>query len=180
FTSDNGGLLGPTHNAPLRSGKGFPYEGGIRVPLIVRWPGNVKPGTTCSVPACSIDLFPTLMEIADVALPENRAIDGTSLVPILKQTDNLKPRDLFWHFPHYRFARGPYSIIRSGPWKLIKWYQGGDFELFNLANDLSETKDLATEMPEKVRELDAKLVAWLEACGAKVPRANPEYKGKGK
>jgi len=173
FTSDNGGLLGPTDNAPLRSGKGFPYEGGIRVPLIVRWPGAVRPGTTCDVPACSIDLLPTLLQIAGVALPEDRAIDGVSLVPVLKQTDRLAPRDLFWHFPHYRFARGPYSIVRSGDFKLIKWYQEDAFELFNLADDLGETKDLAAEMPEKVRQLDQKLSAWVKSAGAKLPRRNP-------
>jgi len=158
FTSDNGGLLGPTDNAPLRSGKGFPYEGGIRVPLIVRWPGTVEPDTTCDVPASSVDFFPTLLEIAGVPLPADRAIDGESLVPLLKQTRTL--------------AR------TAGDWKLIKWYQEDGFELFNLADDLGETKDLAGEMPDRVRQLDAKLSAWLQSCGAKVPKPNPDHKPK--
>jgi len=175
FTSDNGGLMGPTDNAPLRSGKGYPYEGGIRVPLIVRWPGVVEPGTVSNVPVTSVDYFPTILEIAQIDEPKDRAIDGLSLVPVLKQTGGLDREDLFWHFPHYRFARGPYSIIRSGDWKLIKWYQDSEFELFNLAKDLGEATDLAAEMPEKVKELDAKLVAWLDRTEAKVPRANPRY-----
>ena len=178
FTSDNGGLIGPTNNAPLRSGKGFPYEGGIRVPLVVRWPGVVEAGSTCDVPATSVDFFPTLLEMAGVAPPKDRAIDGVSLVPVLKQTGKLDRDAIYWHFPHYRFARGPYSIIRNGDWKLIKWYQEDGSELFNLADDLGETRDLAKEMPEKVRQLDAKLTAWLKSAGAKLPRPNPDYTGK--
>ena len=178
FTSDNGGLMGPTNNAPLRSGKGFPYEGGIRVPLVVRWPGVVQAGSTCDVPATSVDIFPTVLQIAGVPLPGDRAIDGVSLIPVLKQTGMLNRDALYWHFPHYRFARGPYSIIRSGDWKLIKWYQGNEFELFNLADDLGETRDLAEEMPERVGQLDDKLTAWLESAGAKLPRPNPDYTGK--
>jgi arylsulfatase A-like enzyme len=178
FTSDNGGLLGPTDNAPLRSGKGFPYEGGIRVPLIVRWPGVVQPGSTCDLPATSVDFFPTLLEIAGVPLPEDRAIDGVSLVPVLKQTGGLDRDALYWHFPHYRVARGPYGIIRNGDWKLIKWYQDDGFELFNLAGDLSETTDLSKEMPEKVRQLDGKLATWLKSAGARLPKPNPDYTGK--
>ncbi len=177
FTSDNGGLLGPTHNAPLRSGKGFPYEGGIRVPLIVRWPGVVPSGTTCDVPAVSIDCFPTIMELADVPLPKDRVIDGVSLVPLLKQTGSLRRRSLFWHFPHYRGGLGPYSIIRSGDWKLIKRYDSGRRELYHLADDLSETKDLAGQMPQRVRDLEEELVAWLTSSGAKLPRPNPDYQG---
>jgi arylsulfatase A len=176
FTSDNGGLLGPTDNAPLRSGKGFPYEGGVRVPLIVCWPGVVRPGSTCDVPVTSVDFFPTLAEIAGVELPKDRAIDGVSLVPVLKQTGAPKRDALYWHFPHYRFARGPYSIIRCGDWKLIKWYQEDGFELFNLAEDLSETRNLAEQMPDKVRQLDRKLAAWLKATGAKLPKPNPDYR----
>lgn len=178
FTSDNGGLLGPTDNAPLRSGKGFPYEGGIRVPLIVCWPGVVTAGSTCDVPAVSVDLFPTLLEIAGLPLPEDRAIDGVSLLPVLKQTGGLDRDALYWHFPHYRFARGPYAVVRSGDWKLIKWYQGNELELFNLADDLGETKDLSAEMPERVRQLDGKLTAWLKSTGAKLPRPNPDFAAK--
>ncbi|MHC4179369.1 MAG: sulfatase [Planctomycetota bacterium] len=184
FTSDNGGLIGgrmaPTDNAPLRSGKGFPYEGGIRVPLVVRWPGVVRAGSTCDVPVTSVDFFPTLLEIAGVPLPEDRAIDGVSLVPVLKQTGVLRRDAIYWHFPHYRGGLGPYSIIRRGDWKLIRRYESGRRELYNLAKDLSETTDLSKEMPEKVRQLDEKLTAWLRSTGAKLPKPNPDHEPKGK
>jgi len=178
FTSDNGGLLGPTDNAPLRSGKGFPYEGGIRVPWIVRWPGVVEAGSTCDVPISSVDVLPTLLEIAGLALPSDRAIDGESLVPILTGKESLARDALYWHFPHYRGSLGPYSIVRQGDWKLIKRYESRELELYNLAEDLGETNDLAAKMPRKVRELDANLCRWLESVGAKVPKPNPEYKAK--
>ncbi len=178
FTSDNGGLLGPTNNAPLRSGKGFPYEGGIRVPLIVRWPGVVEAGSICHVPVTSVDYFPTILEIAGVELPRDRTIDGVSLTPVLKQTGRLDRDALYWHFPHYRGGLGPYSIIRQGDFKLIKRYATGQRELYNLAKDLSETTDLAEKMPEKVGELDERLAAFLKSCGAKMPRPNPDYKPK--
>ena len=175
FTSDNGGLLGPTHNAPLRSGKGYPYEGGIRVPLIVRWPGVVKPGSTCAVPVTSVDYFPTILAAAGVEPPAGRAIDGECLQPLLRQTGGLKRKSIFWHFPHYRGRIVPYSIIRRGDWKLLKRYEGAPFELFNLAADIGETKDVAQEMPEKVKSLDAELTAWLKHAGAKMPKKNPNY-----
>ena len=180
FTSDNGGLLGPTHNAPLRSGKGYPYEGGIRVPLIIRWSGVVKPGSVSHEPVTSVDYLPTLCAAAGVPLPKGRAIDGVDLRPALTG-GSLAREAIFWHFPHYR-GRGipPYSIIRAGHWKLIKRYDGKPFELFNLRDDLSETTDLAAKMPDKVKELDAKLVAWLEATGAKVPKPNPDYQPRKK
>ena len=188
FTSDNGGqshierLHGPTDNALLRSGKGFPYEGGIRVPLIVHWPGVVEPGSTCNVPACSVDFFPTLLDIARVHLPNDRAIDGESLLPLLKQTGTLKRDALYWHFPHYRTRpgnphyTGPYSIIRQDDWKLIKRYESGRRELYNLADDIGETTDLSAKMPQKVAELDRKLTAFLKSCRAKLPKPNPDYK----
>jgi arylsulfatase A len=180
FTSDNGGLLGPTDNAPLRSGKGFPYEGGIRVPWIVRWPGVVEPGSECDVPISTVDIFPTLLEIAGVPLPTDRTIDGVSLLPVLKGNGKLNRDALYWHFPHYRGGLGPYSIIRQGDWKLIRQYESGQLELYNLADDLSETNDLAAQMPEKVHQLDARLSEWLESVGAKLPKPNPEYKPKPK
>jgi len=177
FTSDNGGLLGPTHNAPLRAGKGWPYEGGIRVPLIVRWPGVVPAGAVSHVPVTSVDYFPTLVEAAGLKPPSGRAIDGESLIPVLTQKGTLKRDAIFWHFPHYRGREiPPYSIIRQADWKLIKRYDGKPFELFNLKDDLSEKTDLAEKMPDKVKELDAKLVAWLESAGAKVPKPNPDYR----
>ena len=177
FTSDNGGLLGPTNNAPLRSGKGYAYEGGIRVPLIVKWPGTVKAGTTSSEPVTSVDYFPTIAEAARVELPEGVEIDGTSLVNHLFSAgkESLDRKAIYWHFPHYRHNPGPYSIIREGPWKLIHFYDG-PMELYNLKDDHDEKKNLATSMPSKVKELDARLLAHLESIGAKMPKPNAEKK----
>lgn len=199
FTSDNGGLKGPTDNTPLRSGKGYAYEGGIRVPLIVRWPGVVKPGTLSGEPVCSVDVFPTIREAVGDSIdkatnksPNNSAgqgtalqdaggnvVDGKSLAPHLKSggTKSLDREFIHWHFPHYRHPPGPYSIIRAGDWKLIRWYTGGH-ELYNLADDLSEKNDLATANPEVVKELDGKLTAELERLGAKLPRPNPNFNGQ--
>jgi len=175
FTSDNGGLLGPTSNIPLRAGKGYPYEGGIREPLIVRWPGVVEPGSTCSVPVCSVDFFPTICQATGAPLPD-RPIDGESILPLLTQSGPLRREALFWHFPHYRGRDVvPYSIIRQGRWKLIKYYQGRPFELFDLEHDLSERQDLSGEHPELVEELDDRLRAWLGEVGARMPRPNPLY-----
>ncbi|MCH7873262.1 MAG: sulfatase, partial [Planctomycetes bacterium] len=130
FTSDNGGLStskglnGPTDNAPLRSGKGFPYEGGIRVPLIVRWPAVVEPGTTSDVPVTSVDYFPTVLAAAKIELPEQRDIDGVNLLPLLSGGRAPQREAVYWHFPHYRGSVVPYSIVRAGDWKLIKRYEG--------------------------------------------------------
>ena len=182
FTSDNGGLSGVTNNAPLRSGKGFPYEGGIRVPAIIRWPGVIKPATLSHEPVTSVDYFPTVCEAAGVPLPSDRAMDGLSLVRHLKSngTKKLSREAVFWHFPHYRGGIVPYSIIRAGDWKLIKRYEGKTFELFNLKDDLSEKNDLSEKMPEKVSQLNAKLNRWLRAAGAKMPEPNPAYEPGGK
>ena len=178
FTSDNGGLEGPTDNAPLRSGKGYPYEGGIRVPVMVRWPGVVDPATISYQPVISMDFFPTIVEAAGLQLPD-RPIDGVSLVAHLRSggTADLPQRALYWHFPHYRQGHliPPYGIVRAGDWKLIKWYEDPTYELYNLQDDLGEQHDLAATMPGKVRELDEMLTAWLEEAGAKLPRPNPEY-----
>ena len=173
FTSDNGGLIPKTDNAPLRSGKGYPYEGGIREPVIVRWPKRVRAGSVCPTPVSSIDYFPTLCEAAGVPLPKNRVIDGLSVMPLLEERGTIERDALFWHFPHYRQKDVvPYSIVRAGGWKLIKRYEGKRFELFNLKDDLSETTDLSERFPERVAELDARLAAWLEATGAKLPKPN--------
>jgi arylsulfatase A len=181
FTSDNGGLLGPTHNSPLRAGKGHPYEGGIRVPLIIRWPGVIKAGSVCHVPVTSVDYFPTVMEAAGVKLPSDRMIDGESLMPLLRQEGSLRRDAIFWHFPHYRGGIVPYSIVRSCDWKLIKRYEGKTFELFNLKNDIGEGNDLSEQMGDKVKRLDAELTSWLRKTGARLPKKNPDYRaGKGK
>jgi arylsulfatase A-like enzyme len=173
FTSDNGGLLGPTNNAPLRSGKGYAYEGGIRVPWIVKWPGVVKPGGTSDTPITSVDIFPTIVKAAGQPAPADREIDGLDLRPVLSGQGKLNRDALYWHFPHYRHAPGPYSIVRQGDWKLIKWYEGPR-SLFNLKDDIGEKNDLAESMPEKVNGLEENLTAHLTAIGAKIPIAKPE------
>ncbi len=177
FTSDNGGLRGPTHNAPLRAGKGSPYEGGIRVPLIVRWPGRVKPGSTSATPVTGVDIFPTLCATAGASLPADRTIDGQNLLPLLEQTGQLSRDAIFWHFPHYRSKQSPYSAARQGSHKLIKYYNhdGPKMELFDLAADMGEATDLAAQQPAKVQALDALLTTWLKETGAKMPRPNPDY-----
>jgi len=179
FTGDNGGLVPVTSNLPLRSGKGYPYEGGIREPLIVRWPGAARPGSTSGEPVTSVDYFPTICEAAGIPLPADREIDGVSLVQHLRSggTNPLDRDSLLWHFPHYRGSNVvPYSILRAGDWKLIKRYEGRTFELFNLRDDLAEQNDLADAMPEKVQELNARLEQWLDRTHAKLPIPNPDYK----
>jgi len=171
FTSDNGGLIPITSNKPLRSGKGYPYEGGIREPVIIRWPGKIPAGREVDEPISSIDYFPTLCEAAGVKLPSDRVIDGVSLRPLLREGKSLEREALFWHFPHYRGKDVvPYSIVRADDWKLIKRYEGKTFELFNLRDDLGETTDLSETYPEKVKELDELLAGWLRQVGAKLPR----------
>ena len=182
FTSDNGGLDnngGPTENAPLRSGKGYPYEGGIRVPFIVHWPGVVQPGAVSDEPVCSIDVFPTLLEVAGAEPPADRVIDGLSLVNHLKSAgkEKLSRDELLWHFPHYRHAPGPYSIIRKGDWKLIRWDVGVQ-ELYNLKDDLSESRNLAKAEPDRLAQLDTLLTERLKAMNAKLPKRNPGWKSK--
>jgi len=147
------------------------------VPLIVRWPGVTKAHTSSDTPVTSVDYFPTICGAAGVSLPAGRTIDGVDLRPVLDGTGKLGRDAIYWHFPHYR-GRGipPYSIVRAGDWKLIKRYDGRQFELFNLADDLGEATDLSEKMPEKVKQLDAMLTVWLEDTGAKLPKPNPNYR----
>lgn len=175
FTSDNGGLMGKTSNLPLRAGKGYPYEGGIREPIIIRWPGVIEAGSTCDVPVTSVDYFPTLCEAAGVNLPADRPTDGESIMPLLKQNGELQRDAIFWHFPHYRGNITPYGIIRKGDWKLLMHYDGEPSELYNLKEDLSEENDIAPKMPEKVKELEEHLHQWLKETNAKMPKKNPDY-----
>ena len=178
FTSDNGGLLGVTNNAPLRSGKGYPYEGGIRVPLIIFWPNFINGCKVIDTTVSRIEFFPTHCSAAGIKNSTDKAVDGLNLLPLFRGENNIKRQSLFWHFPHYRGKINPYSIIRNGDWKLIKRYDGKPFELFNLKNDLSEKNDLSQDMPEKVKELNEEIMIWLLKTKAKVPRANPDYANK--
>jgi arylsulfatase A len=172
FTSDNGGLSGPTNNQPLRAGKGYAYEGGIRVPVIVKWPGQIKAGSISEQPVISCDYMPTILEATANKPLAGQVIDGVSLVSHLKSNGSkaLDREAIYWHFPHYRHKPGPYSIIRDGDFKLLKFYEGPKLELYNLRDDLSEKKDLASQMPEKVKALDAKLMAHLKSIHALIPR----------
>jgi arylsulfatase A len=173
FTSDNGGLLGPTDNAPLRSGKGYPYEGGLRVPFVVRWPGVVAPGTVSDLPVTSVDLMPTILEAVGLLPPAMRELDGTSLVAHLR-TGGAFERPLFWHFPHYRGKDNPpFGVVRAGSLKLIERYEDSSHELYDLAADPGETKDLAKERPVVVRNMSTALHRHLAEVGARVPVRAP-------
>ncbi len=184
FFSDNGGRGGygflghpganVTSNAPLKSGKGSFYEGGIRVPLIVRWPDVVEAGVVSEEPVIGTDLYPTFLDAAGVEEPDGHALDGVSLMPILRNADASLDRDaLYWHFPGYPNAKwrtSPVSVIRSGRWKLMKFYEGPTLELYDLARDVGEENNLAEERPEKRRALHQKLQAWLEKTDAPMPK----------
>ena len=172
FTSDNGGLDrggNPTENAPLKSGKGYNPEGGIRVPWIIRWPNVTAVGATTDQPICSVDLFPTIAAACGVA-PSDQPIDGIDITPALRGKP-LPNRALYWHFPHYRHGPGndPYSMIREGDYKLIRTYDPIGVKLYNLKADQAETHDLAAKHPEIVQRLQAKLDAHLKATDAKLP-----------
>lgn len=177
FTSDNGGAVHfgappATSNAPLRSGKGHPYEGGLRVPLIVRLPGLTRPGSVCDTPVISQDLFPTLLELSDASPTALRtAADGLSLVPLLRGGTNLPRQEHFWHYPHYWNGGrvSPYSVARVGDWKLIRFYETGHEELYDLKTDLAEQHDLAAAAPGQRGQLSARLDAWLKEVGAQMP-----------
>ncbi len=183
FFSDNGGLSvheGPdtpsTSNAPLRAGKGYLYEGGVREPMIVRWPGVVKPGGVCDVPVCSIDFYPTILEMAGASIDPKRTVDGVSLMPLLRGGGEPKRDALYWHYPHYSNQGGkPCAAVRQGDFKLIEFYEDGKLELYNLKDDIGETRDLAEKMPEKAKELHEKLKAWRAAVDAQMPTPNPDY-----
>lgn len=213
FSSDNGGVGGYfregglirdgasnegkdsgktaiTDNAPLRSGKGSLYEGGTRVPFIVRWPGHVKPDSTCDVPAIHVDVYPTLLQLAGARPPANYPLDGESLVPLfLNGNAGLKREAIYQHFPGYLGAgqsswrTTPVAVIQAGDWKLMEFFEDGRLELYNLRDDIGETTNLALKMPEKTKELHAKMLAWRADIKAPMPTPNkgdaePAKKGR--
>ncbi len=174
FTSDNGGLIGPTSNVPLRAGKGSAYEGGVRVPLIVKWPGVTKPGSVSHTPVISADFYPTILGATGLNSPVGKPVDGESLEPVLRQTGALKRDALYWHYPHYHPGGAtPYSALRSGDFRLVEFHEDHHIELYNLKDDLSEKRDLTAEMPEKAAALKQKLGAWLKSVDAQMPSPNP-------
>ncbi len=183
FTSDNGGLStlypgrqAPTSNFPLRAGKGWCYEGGIRVPLIIRLPGNEEKTGESSVPVISMDFYPTLLELAGLPeLPEQN-MDGKSLARYLREGKEPERDALFWHYPHYHgSAWTPGAAVRSGDWKLIEFYEKEKVELYNLKTDLGEKNDLSTVNPDKTSELLEMLHKWQDETGALMPEPNPAY-----
>jgi len=181
FMGDNGGELNVTSNAPLRGGKSQLYEGGIRVPLIVRWPGVVRPGSVCDVPVTSADLYPTMIEMASAKRDPSRIVDGESFVPLLRQSGGLTRKAVYWHYPldtsHFLGGRSA-GAIRSGNLKLIEFYDNGQTELYDLAKDPGETESLADRLPEKAAELRQMLAEWRKEVGAKIPPPVPPKKPK--
>lgn len=192
FFSDNGGVGGYeelgargggiTSNRPLRGGKGMLYEGGIRVPMIVRWPGEVKAGSTCDTPVIGLDFYPTFLDVAGLQAPPDHILDGESLLPLLKQAGALKRDAVFWHFPAYlQRGRGtwrttPAGAIRERDFKLIEFFEDGRLELYNLRDDIGEKSNLAEALPEKTRQLHRLLIDWRRSVEAPVPTdPNPDY-----
>ena len=187
FTSDNGGLYrrydyrehaddNVATQAPLRGEKGTLYEGGIRVPLIVKYPGVVMPGSETSQLSISYDFYPTFLELGSGTLPANQTIDGVDLMPVLSgEVESIERRSLFWHYPHYHHDR-PASAVRDGDWKLIQYLDGtGDVELYNLKEDLGEENDLSSTSPGRTADLTSKLKAWQADTIARLPIPNPSY-----
>ncbi len=174
FTSDNGGT--PQFTPPLRGSKGQLYEGGIRVPMVVSWPGRVKPGST-DLPVATVDLYPTLLDLCRAAAPPAQPLDGTSLAGFLAGEAPPERERLFWHFPCYVGKATPSSAVREGDWKLVEFFEdGGHVELFNLRDDPHEQNDLAAAEPKRADSLTKTLRAWQEATGAAIPKAvNPAY-----
>lgn len=178
FMADNGGLSTseghPTSNLPLRAGKGWLYEGGIRTPMLIRWPGVTDAGKVIDAPAISTDFYPTILEMAGLPPRPEQHLDGTSLVPLL-QGGRAPERDaLYWHYPHYGNQGGaPGAAIREGDWKLIAFFEGRPPALYQLLQDIGERNDRAAAMPEKVAALSAKLAAWQAETGARFPSPNP-------
>ncbi len=182
FTSDNGGMsiagnpeIIPTSNAPLRAGKGYLYEGGIREPLIIRWDGKIKAGTECNTAVTGTDFFPTILDLAGIKHPKKYS-DGISILPLL-QGKSIDERPIFWHFPHYSGGLGgkPSGAVRLGNYKLIEFYEDMHVELYNLKKDLSETNDLSSALPEKTEELKNLLHQWRDEMDAQMPVPNPYY-----
>lgn len=180
FMSDNGGLAtaegSPTSNLPLRAGKGWMYEGGIREPMFIKWPGSGSAGRVSDIPVTSTDFYPTMLEMAGLELMPEQHMDGVSLVPLLNGKGALEERPLFWHYPHYGNQGGkPGAAVRLGDYKLIEFFDPGLVELYNLAADVGESQNLADALPDKVEEMLRLLHSWQEELGARGMDPNPDY-----
>jgi arylsulfatase A-like enzyme len=170
--ADNGGLStsegSPTSNLSLRGGKGWVYEGGIREPFLIRWPGVTKPGSACDVPVISTDFYPTILDMAGLPLKKDQHLDGVSLTPLLKGGTSIDRDALYWHYPHYSNQGGfPAGAIRTGDWKLIERFEDGRVHLYDLQMDIGERQDLADQDPQRVEQMRAKLHVWYKQVGAK-------------
>jgi len=182
FMSDNGGLSTseghPTSNLPLRAGKGWLYEGGIREPMVVKWPGNTVSGSVCEDPVISTDFYPTILEIAKIPSNQEQHPDGLSIVPQLKGQSPERERAFFWHYPHYgNQGSSPGAAIRKGDYKLIEYFEENrSAELYNIANDISEQVNLADSLPEVCDQLLQMLHGWQKEVNARFPSPNPDYK----
>lgn len=180
FTSDNGGLstlqgerVGPGCSLPLRGGKGWMYEGGIRVPLIVCWPGVTEASTTCAVPVVSTDFYPTILDMAGVSARPQQHVDGVSLAGLLKGKQQLSREAIFWHYPHYHGSGNrPTAAVRKGDFKLVRWYENGEEELFRLSDDPGEQKNLASNMTVLRGQLSQELDEWLKSVDARMAVPN--------
>ena len=181
FTSDNGGRVPTTSNKPLRFGKASAYEGGVRVPLIVHWPGATKRDSTSDTPVITMDLFPSLVEMSGLKMPDRKTegSDGLALTPILRGTGTIDRKELFWHYPHHQhYQQGgtmPYGAIRSGDFKLIEFFNDMRVELYDIKNDIGEVRDLTKDRPKLVEELRSRLRAWRKEVGAQMPTPNPKH-----
>jgi len=178
LTADNGGLStsegSPTSNLPLRGGKGWLYEGGVREVFLIRWPGETKPGSICDEPVISVDFYPTILDLAGLPAKPAQHQDGVSLKPLLKGEPHLNRDALFWHYPHYSNQGGiPGGAIRMGDWKLIERFEDGRAQLYNLKQDLGEQMDLAAQSPERVSTMRQRLHQWYQETDAKFLRAKP-------
>ncbi|TWU43046.1 Arylsulfatase [Novipirellula aureliae] len=190
FCSDNGGICKTSSQAPFRAGKGSYFEGGVREPMIVRWPKRIKPNSTCGVPVIGIDFFPTFLEAAGASIPEGKNLDGVSLMPLLTLSGSIPERTLFWHFPIYLekyagvadeshdplFRTRPGSALRQGKWKLHEYFEDGRIELYDLQADIGERNNVAADYPEITAKLHQALKKWRKETNAPVPREpNPKY-----
>ena len=179
FTSDNGGLATDhpsTSNFPLRAGKGWLYEGGVRVPQIIRWPGVTEPGSVSDTPVFGTDLYRTILGMTNTPVPKGQGLDGTSLVPLLRQTGKLDRSRLYWHFPHYHGGGNvPSGAMRSGPYKLVQYFGTKEVELYDVSTDVGEQRDLSAARPSLTDSLLERLDRWRSRVDARMPRPNPEY-----
>ncbi len=183
FYSDNGQHQRYSSSHPLRGGKGMLYEGGVRVPLIVRWPGVVEPGSVCHEPVQHVDFYPTFLDVAGAEAAPDHVLDGRSFLPLLRSggEGKLDREAIYWHFPGYlqgylpgqRWRLTPAAAMRAGDWKLIEFFEDGRLELYNLADDLGERHNLAAELPQRRDRLHAKMLAWREALNAPMPTPKP-------